>query len=525
MITPIKQANPEYATPIKACLFLAVPHRGTGNADSLSGFLTALKKVLLPGIGPNKKFVKDLELKNKKLADITDRFIQLINGNSIQVISCYENKDYSPGKGKVGLILVFQFLVQEPDISQIVSKESATLDFAGRDQLPRPIDANHVNCARFGSASQHPFVEIANELTNIAHTAIKDLETRFSNLLLGHKQMDYPTGVGQSTLTNVIGPSLTVEPGERGIEPVFFQLTRYITVFLVDDSTSMEDIPDFNICSWSDTTHALTECAGLVLGARGRLKVHFFNSPKVKENISGVAELQELCRFTPRGDTPTYQRLKRHLDEYIEAFKPLSASQRDTFPGLNLVIFTDGAPEGPFEDIEEVIVDTAKDLDDLRADKYKVGIQFVQIGNDESVTNFFERIDNEIKGEHGLRRDVRCSMTALVYIHANILLPRLLTPPVTIVPQQTRAPIRRSCLALSTRARMERHLQMPRMVPQMVSPPTIKVILGPRSRWGLLIRHNPATQISVLAVPLRETILGNNCMSVRRLGFGSCLFG
>lgn len=105
MITPIKQANPEYATPIKACLFLAVPHRGTGNADSLNFFLTVLKKALLPGMGPNKKFVKDLELKNKKLADITDRFIQLLNGNSIQVISCYENKDYAPGKGKVSVSL------------------------------------------------------------------------------------------------------------------------------------------------------------------------------------------------------------------------------------------------------------------------------------------------------------------------------------------------------------------------------------------------------------------------------------
>ena len=101
MITQNKQTNPAHITPIKACLFLAVPHRGTGNADSLGLFLTVLKKALLPGMGPNKKFVKDLERKNKKLADTTDRFIQLLNGNSIQVISCYENRDYAPGKGKV----------------------------------------------------------------------------------------------------------------------------------------------------------------------------------------------------------------------------------------------------------------------------------------------------------------------------------------------------------------------------------------------------------------------------------------
>lgn len=197
-----------------------------------------------------------------------------------------------------------------------------------------------------------------------------------------------------------------MEPQERGVEPVYFQLTRYVTVFLVDDSTSMEDIPQFEIHNWSETTSALVECASLILGARGRLKVHFFNSPRSKENISGIDELRDLCRFQPRGDTPTYQRLKRHLDEFIEAFEHLNASQREAHPGLNLIIFTDGAPEGPFEDIEEVIVDTAIELNRLKVDKYKLGIQFVQIGNDESVTNFFERIDNDIRGEHGLKRDV-----------------------------------------------------------------------------------------------------------------------
>ena len=289
---------------------------------------------------------------------------------------------------------------------QIVSKESATLDYAGREQLPRPIDANHTHCARFGSASQHPFVEIASELADIAEAGLSDLQTRLANFHLDRGSQDLIPTSRQINVQTTTGAPFSVDPAERGVEPVYFQLTRYSTVFLVDDSSSMEDIPEYGITSWSDTTHALAECAKLILGARGRLKVHFFNSPKSKENISGVAELQELCNFRPRGDTPTYQRLKGHLDEFMEAFEPLKASERGTFPGLNLIIFTDGAPEGPFEDIEEVIVDTAKDLDRFRADKYKVGIQFVQIGNDESVTNFFERIDNEIKGEHGLRRDV-----------------------------------------------------------------------------------------------------------------------
>ena len=76
MITPNKQTNPDYVTPIEACLSLAVRHRDTGNANDFALFFTVLKKVLLSGLGLNKNYIKDLELKNKKLADITDRFIQ-----------------------------------------------------------------------------------------------------------------------------------------------------------------------------------------------------------------------------------------------------------------------------------------------------------------------------------------------------------------------------------------------------------------------------------------------------------------
>ena len=47
--------------------------------------------------------MKDLELKNKKLADITERF-RTVAQWKIQVISCYENRDYVPGKGKVSAI-------------------------------------------------------------------------------------------------------------------------------------------------------------------------------------------------------------------------------------------------------------------------------------------------------------------------------------------------------------------------------------------------------------------------------------
>lgn len=277
-------------------------------------------------------------------------------------------------------------------------------------QDPVPIDANHSDVAKFGSASQHPFVQIATELSEISHRALQDLTPQFS--AFGFEQSPRQRASNQM----IVPPTCVAEPLQPGSEPAFYQLTRYTTIFLVDDSSSMEDIPEYKMFPWEETTNALAACAKLVLGAGGRLKVHFFNSPKVKEDISGVQDLIDFCSgVTPEGDTPTYQKLKYHLDEFMEGFESLTVRQRQDYPGLNLVIFTDGAPEGRFDDIEEVIVDTAQDLDQRRADKYKLGIQWVQIGDDKKVTEFFDKIDDKIKGAHRLKRDV-CSRALMKWI-------------------------------------------------------------------------------------------------------------
>ena len=101
MITLNMQSNPQYVSPIRGCLFLAVPHRGTGNADTFGLFLKTVKKFLLPGMGPKSDFVEDLERKNTKLAVITERFVQLLGISKIAVISSYETLPYKKGKGPV----------------------------------------------------------------------------------------------------------------------------------------------------------------------------------------------------------------------------------------------------------------------------------------------------------------------------------------------------------------------------------------------------------------------------------------
>lgn len=107
------------------------------------------------------------------------------------------------------------------------------------------------------------------------------------------------------------------QPGEPGL----LKLRRYNTIILIDDSSSMEDIPEFELRRWTETTEALAKCAELTLKVGGRLKIHFFNSQRRKDNIASVEELKTLCgEINPRGrDTPTCQRITEHLDDYIYA--------------------------------------------------------------------------------------------------------------------------------------------------------------------------------------------------------------
>lgn len=59
-------------------------------------------------------------------------------------------------------------------------------------------------------------------------------------------------------------------------------------------------------------------------------------------------------------------------------------------------------------------MNAARELDRVYAPVSQVGIQFVQIGNDEGATEFLELLDNGLKAQHGVR--VRCVFVILLHI-------------------------------------------------------------------------------------------------------------
>ena len=224
-------------------------------------------------------------------------------------------------------------------------------------------------------------------------------------------------------------PPTPVDSEGHAVEDRFTILESYDTVFLIDDSPSMRGK------KWELVQRILDYST--VVAARydqDGIDIHFMNNTNSNQDSVKDPEIAKKLHLGVelRGNTPTRDRLSRHLGAYLQRFK--AANFSPDFKGYNLIILTDGEPNPEYEDESDVsdqedarknkaafrlirkrIVEVAKKLDFQEAEPAQVGIQFCQIGNDEDVTRFFQYLDDRIKGKNNLGRDVSnlCSQGTL----------------------------------------------------------------------------------------------------------------
>lgn len=60
---------------------------------------------------------------------------------------------------------------------------------------------------------------------------------------------------------------------------------------------------------------------------------------------------------------------------------------------MNLIVITDGVPT---DDVESALILAAKKLDKLEAPAWQVGVQFFQVGKDESARQHLKQLDDEL---------------------------------------------------------------------------------------------------------------------------------
>lgn len=210
--------------------------------------------------------------------------------------------------------------------------------------------------------------------------------------------------------------SRSVPMNPRKKESVYAKLRSYDTKFLIDDSASMYGP------NWEIVKKAVAAIAPIAVQYDSDgVDVQFFTAYidyKERQGLRSAKEVMALFdRVEPEGETPTADMLKEELNDYCHRY-----GQNRHIKGLNLIVLTDGDPS-PGQDVTGALVEYARKLAELQAPELKVGVQFVQIGDDEEATKFLQQLDNDLKGSYKLDRDVSQQSQSETY--ANVLLAQM----------------------------------------------------------------------------------------------------
>ena len=222
---------------------------------------------------------------------------------------------------------------------------------------------------------------------------------------------------------------------------IFNRLRKFDTVFIVDDTGSMvlaayERKPEGQ-SRWDATKQALGHIIHLVAPKdEDGVDIRFLKSTELDGDNMKSAEdvmrlVEEVDMFDDRrgGGTFFEEHLKDEIsprrEEYRRYFeqdaacisKDRAARARLEKPQrpkmLNLIVITDGQADDK-QEVEDYIVETARELDRLGAPAAQIGIQFVQIGEDQGARKFLKRLDDDLKHQDPPIRDVSLSEPSFI---------------------------------------------------------------------------------------------------------------
>lgn len=187
-------------------------------------------------------------------------------------------------------------------------------------------------------------------------------------------------------------------PSSDLTEDEYAFLTKFDTVFLIDDSSSMT-----LESRWTETREALKIVAPICTKRDDDgIDVYFLNNKNPSHpqggytNITSADTVNKLFnKVSPRGPTFTGMRIEEILKPYLKKI----ATHKDDLRAagikpLNLIVITDGFPLDP---LEETLLEVAKALDEAKAPSYQLGVQLFQVGSDDEATEYLKQLDDNLK--------------------------------------------------------------------------------------------------------------------------------
>ena len=188
------------------------------------------------------------------------------------------------------------------------------------------------------------------------------------------------TANSQAASSQPSGLAVPVSTGITGEDPYSF-LGTFNTILLIDDSGSMFGR------SWREVSQALATLAPVVTSYDSDgIDIYFLNHKSRDAGVpsEGIAATGFRCinraakvtqifeRVKPCGGTPTGTRIHSILKPYLAKLEKAKRKGKEVKP-MNLIVLIDGIPS---DDVESVLLSTAKKLDKLDAPPYQVGVQF-----------------------------------------------------------------------------------------------------------------------------------------------------
>ncbi|KAJ7619368.1 hypothetical protein FB45DRAFT_799734 [Roridomyces roridus] len=200
---------------------------------------------------------------------------------------------------------------------------------------------------------------------------------------------------------------------KESLENAFEILSKYDTVILLDDSGSMALSGSHRgVTRWEEAGQALSKLAEIAAQYdKDGIDIHFLNNRNSALHLKSSAEVNDVFNSVrPEGLTPTGERLDQILKPLLLQLETCTidpdGTPRDTLTNeeikrVNLIVITDGeATDSP----KHTILDAARRLSALRnLCMIQLGIQFVQIGNDEKATQALKELDDDLHRDGQIR--------------------------------------------------------------------------------------------------------------------------
>lgn len=173
-------------------------------------------------------------------------------------------------------------------------------------------------------------------------------------------------------------PDSVASNADFGVNDPLGFLSSCDTVFLTDDSSSMGGY------HWQEVAAALKAIVPICMAAnRDGIDMFFYNELDERKfrNITSPDQVDRIVReVIPCGlVSPTGTRLSAILNRYLKALKRGFETKRYDVKALSIIVITDGRPTN---DVASAIIKAAKELDQLQALPWQVGIQFLQVGRE-----------------------------------------------------------------------------------------------------------------------------------------------